>query len=111
MRLLPKVRLVRNQKREGLIRSRLVGFDLATGEVVVFLDAHTECNVGWLEPLLEELRLHPDSVLQPFVDGIDAWSIEYTGATSIYRGAFSWDLRYVPPYVQRRLLQRESKRD
>ena len=95
MRLLPKVRVVRNRKREGLIRSRLVGFDLATGSVVVFLDAHTECNIRWLEPLLEELRLHPDSVLQPSVDSIHGWSIEYDGITSLYRGSFSWDLRWV----------------
>ena len=94
MRLLPKVRVVRNKKREGLIRTRLVGFNLATGDVVVFLDAHTECNKGWLEPLLEEIRLNPNSVLQPFVDGIDAWSIDYNAAPSIYRGSFSWDLRY-----------------
>ena len=46
VRLLPKVTLVRNKNREGLIRSRMVGFHMATSPVVIFLDAHTEANEG-----------------------------------------------------------------
>ena len=37
IQMLPKVRIMRNVKRNGLIRSRLAGFDEATGDVVVFL--------------------------------------------------------------------------
>ena len=61
--------------------------------VVVFLDAHTEANVGWLEPLLDELERHPNSVIQPFVDGIEAWTIEYNAPPTIHKGVFSWDLQ------------------
>ena len=60
-------------------------------------DAHTEANIGWLEPMLYELKKHPDSIVQPFVDGIDAGSIEYTAPGEIYTGSFSWDLRFVDP--------------
>ncbi len=56
-------------------------------------DAHTEANIGWLEPLLSELKKHPEQILQPFVDGIDAMNIEYTAPGEIYTGSFSWDLR------------------
>ena len=93
MSLLPKVQILRNKDREGLIRSRLAGYDLSTGSVVVFLDAHTEANENWLPPLLEELRKHPNSVLQPFIDGINSQTIKYTVPPSIYKGSFSWDLR------------------
>ena len=93
IRLLPKTRLLRNTKREGLIRSRLLGAQIAKSPVVIFLDAHTEANEGWLEPMLHELQIHPSSIVQPFVDGIDAWTIKYSAPPTIYKGAFSWDLR------------------
>ena len=42
-----KVKLVRNRKREGLIRSRRKATDMATGEVIVFVDSHVEFGPKW----------------------------------------------------------------
>lgn len=93
IQMLPKTVLIRNSHRDGLIVSRLRGSRMARGPVVIFLDAHTEANVGWLEPLLQEIHDHPNTVAQPFVDGIDTGTIEYSAPPSLYMGSFSWDLR------------------
>ncbi len=44
LRLLPKVRVLRNTQRNGLIRSRLRGFDEAKGDVVIFLVSNSDAT-------------------------------------------------------------------
>lgn len=41
------VKIVRNSRREGLIRARLQGWKVATAPVVGFFDAHVEFSMGW----------------------------------------------------------------
>lgn len=50
------VRILRMEQRSGLIRARLRGAAATKGQVITFLDAHCECTVGWLEPLLARIR-------------------------------------------------------
>lgn len=98
--LQPKVRLVRNQKREGLIRGRMIGASHATGEVLMFLDSHCEVNAAWLQPLLELLQRDQRTVVCPVIDIISADTLVYS-PSPIVRGGFNWGLHFkwdpVPP--------------
>nr|KAG5700904.1 hypothetical protein BaRGS_012311 [Batillaria attramentaria] len=51
-----KVKVYRNKERLGLIQARNRGAELSTGDVIVFLDAHCECNRNWLPPLLSRIN-------------------------------------------------------
>ena len=46
----------------------------------MFLDAHCEANVGWLEPMLEEIVKDEKTVVTPIIDILKEDSLEYVGA-------------------------------
>ncbi|XP_077617339.1 inactive polypeptide N-acetylgalactosaminyltransferase-like protein 5 isoform X2 [Crocuta crocuta] len=88
-----KIKLIRNKKREGLIRSRMVGASRASGDVLVFLDSHCEVNKVWLEPLLQAVAKDPKMVVCPLIDVIDSMTLEYW-PSPVVRGAFNWHLQF-----------------
>ncbi|KAK3743182.1 hypothetical protein RRG08_064038 [Elysia crispata] len=105
------VKLYRNSQREGLIRTRSHGAELATGDVIVFLDAHCECNRNWLVPLLDEIRKDRTTMAVPIVDGIDFNTMAYTpvyGADSHFSGIFEWGFFYKEKLVPQRELNKRK---
>ncbi|XP_067660132.1 polypeptide N-acetylgalactosaminyltransferase 1-like [Haliotis asinina] len=101
-----RVNIIRNTQRQGLSWSRMKGASFATGEIIVFLDSHMEVNIGWLEPLLDELlKGGPTTVVQPDVVSVDSKTFEFSEAKeATFVGGFGWDLRYSwffkPDYLQ-----------
>lgn len=88
-----KVRLIRNQKREGLIRSRVIGARDAKGDVLVFLDSHIEVNTDWLRPLLKMVHNENSTLAVPVIDIINADTFAYKNSPLV-RGGFNWGLHF-----------------
>ncbi|CAD1472498.1 unnamed protein product, partial [Heterotrigona itama] len=105
----PKVQIIRAQKREGLIRARLLGAAAAKAPVLTYLDSHCECTEGWLEPLLDRIARDPTTVVCPVIDVIDDTTLEYhwkdSGGVNV--GGFDWNLQVsrnsFPAVISRKL--------
>lgn len=87
------VSLFQTSKREGLIRARLFGANKATGDVLIFLDSHVEANEGWLEPLLEQIKISRKTVACPMIDLINSETLIYSASPMVV-GGLSWNLHF-----------------
>uniref|UniRef100_A0A452DRU8 Polypeptide N-acetylgalactosaminyltransferase n=1 Tax=Capra hircus TaxID=9925 RepID=A0A452DRU8_CAPHI len=93
------VKIVRNSRREGLIRARLQGWKVATAPVVGFFDAHVEFSTGWAEPALTRIREDRRRIVLPAIDNIkyDTFEVQqYASAAHGYNWGL-WCMYIVPP--------------
>ncbi|XP_004611074.1 polypeptide N-acetylgalactosaminyltransferase 9 isoform X1 [Sorex araneus] len=93
------VKVVRNSRREGLIRARLQGWRVATAPVVGFFDAHVEFSTGWAEPALMRIREDRRRIVLPAIDNIkfDTFEVQqYASAAHGYNWGL-WCMYIVPP--------------
>ncbi|XP_051960469.1 polypeptide N-acetylgalactosaminyltransferase 9-like [Xyrauchen texanus] len=93
------VKIVRNSKREGLIRARIHGWNAATAPVVGFFDAHVEFNIGWAEPILTRVKEDHTRIILPAIDNIKYNTFEvqqYANAAHGYNWGL-WCMYIIPP--------------
>ncbi|CAG5094216.1 Oidioi.mRNA.OKI2018_I69.XSR.g13356.t1.cds [Oikopleura dioica] len=90
------VKLIRHKQREGLTRARLTGAAAATGDVLIFLDAHCEAMAGWLEPLLERVAEKPNVAVTPVILNIRDSDFEVRPAQpqNVQIGIFTWGMTF-----------------
>jgi polypeptide N-acetylgalactosaminyltransferase len=92
-----KVRIIRLEKREGLIRARRRGAIEAKAPILTFLDSHVECAEGWLEPLIHKIAEDSTNVVCPMIDVINNTSFEYIYASNpknFLIGGFKWRMSF-----------------
>ncbi|CAI9176135.1 unnamed protein product [Rangifer tarandus platyrhynchus] len=88
------VKLLRSNRRLGASRARMLGAARATGDVLVFMDAHCECQPGWLEPLLARIAGDRSRVVSPVLDVIDWKTFQYYPSEDQQRGVLDWKLDF-----------------
>ncbi|CAK0881539.1 unnamed protein product [Prorocentrum cordatum] len=93
---LPKVHIVRLGRRKGLMNARMEGAWRAKGEILVFLDSHIECTIGWVEPLIARIMEDRRHVVVPTIDGLDSVRFKYIPGGGLGVLSFTWSLGQAP---------------
>ena len=104
-----KIKVIRNNERQGLIRSRIIGSKAASAPILTFLDSHVECNTGWLEPLIQRVLEDPMAIVSPVIDVISMDDFKYVPASSDLRGGFDWNLVFKWEFLPKEIRE-ERKR-
>lgn len=92
----PKVRVHRNEVRQGLIRAKVIGAALVSSPVVVFMEPHCVVVKQWLEPLLEQLARAKDhaTLVMPTLDIIPEANFDQYLTANHHIGGFDWSLTF-----------------
>lgn len=92
----PKVRVHRNEKRQGLTKAKVTGAALATSPVIIFMEPHCRANRHWLEPLLEQLLASPNHKLiaVPVIDIIPEAHTDRYYYIDPQTGGFDWNMAF-----------------
>eukprot|EP00922_Rhytidocystis_sp_ex-Travisia-forbesii_P051032 GHVS01075785.1.p1 GENE.GHVS01075785.1~~GHVS01075785.1.p1 ORF type:complete len:715 (-),score=59.51 GHVS01075785.1:1244-3388(-) len=87
------VKVLRYETKEGLIRARIAGADLASSSNIFFLDGHCRPKPGWVEPLIRHLKSNYKRIACPVIQDIAAETWEETG-TSGFKMMFEWNFEF-----------------
>jgi polypeptide N-acetylgalactosaminyltransferase len=96
MRLHEKIRVHRNEERQGLIRSKVIGAKLVTSPVLIFMEPHCIVNKQWLEPLVQQLAHSSghSTIVMPTLDIIPENNFDDYRVANHHIGGFDWSLTF-----------------
>ncbi|KAF7455909.1 glycosyl transferase [Cryptosporidium felis] len=89
---LPKVRLIRNAKRSGIVGARLAGINACKSPIFVILDSHIEVQPVWAEPIIKRIQEDPRRIVMPQIDSIDSETFEFINGGIGCTLGFLWKL-------------------
>jgi polypeptide N-acetylgalactosaminyltransferase len=92
----PKIKVHRNEERQGLIRSKVIGASMVSSDVIVFMEPHCVVGRHWLEPLLERLATSADhsTLVMPGIDIIPEEDFNGYKVANHHIGGFDWSLTF-----------------
>ncbi|CAK8995890.1 unnamed protein product [Durusdinium trenchii] len=92
----PKIRVHRNELRQGLIRAKVIGAAMIQSPVLIFMEPHCIVSRQWLEPLLEQLALARDhkTLVMPTLDIIPENNFNQYLPANHHIGGFDWTLSF-----------------
>lgn len=86
-----RVKILRQDSQQGLIRSKLIGGNAATGDIIVFFDCHVAPQPNWHTAFLKGMNINYKRVIIPMIThlDIDTWTQKATaGFAKCY---LTWD--------------------
>lgn len=62
--------------------------------MLTFFDAHMECSMGWLQPILSRIAYDRSVVVVPNIDTISSDDMSYNGGSEIKITSLRWHLLF-----------------
>ena len=90
-----RIKVIRNEERAGLIRSKTTGARAAQGDLLVFLDAHIRAYPGWLEPMIRLTSDNYRRVVVPVIPVLDGNTWEQVKNYEGVKMIFDWKMDFI----------------
>lgn len=90
-----KVKVIELPERQGLIRAKMKGVEMASAPVIVFMEAHCIVNRDWLQPLLTRIAKDPKALVMPALDVIPQENWRTYTKTMPIAWRYEWNLNLV----------------
>lgn len=91
---IPKLKIIRNEERQGLIRAKTIGARAANGDILVFLDAHIRAYPGWLEPLIDLIVENGKRIAVPLIPVLNETTWEQINNYVGIKMMFDWKMDF-----------------
>mmetsp|Transcript_33504 Transcript_33504/g.77875 ORF Transcript_33504/g.77875 Transcript_33504/m.77875 type:complete len:544 (-) Transcript_33504:168-1799(-) len=88
----PQVKKLRHEDRRGLIKSKTEGGNVATGDMIMFLDGHVKPEANWWQPLLKHMNQNYRRVVVPVIPILNADTWEPNNNAVGIKMMFDWTL-------------------